>query len=334
MLFVGVNFAVVNALLSRIDIATFVTTVTAVNSDVDGNSVTIKRIVRMSCGAAISGAVVVAVTGGTALAAPPAVATTTVNIRSGAGTSHRVLGELVRGQRITVTGQAKAGWVNVDLGGSSAAMSASYLNRTGRHAPAAPTRISTGGTKLVTETINVRSAASATGRVVGSLRVGSRITLTGTLSHGFAQTRYQGRLRWVSITYLASASGGGSGTVPTTSAAKGRRALAFAKAQLGKPYRFGAVGPNSYDCSGLVLTAWRAAGVSLPRTSQQQYAQGHRIAKSQLRVGDLVFFYGQHPSHVAMYAGDGYVIHAPRPGKNVQYIRMSYMPYSGAVRPG
>jgi cell wall-associated NlpC family hydrolase len=221
-------------------------------------------------------------------------------------------------------------------------MAAKYLNRTGSHLPAAPTKIRTGGTKLTTETVNVRSGPGPARKVVGSLSVGTRIRLTGRLSHGFAQTRYEGHLRWVSVTYLASASGGatssggtatgGSGS-GSSSAAKGRRALAFAESQLGKPYRFGAVGPNSYDCSGLVLAAWRAAGVSLPRTSQQQYAQGHRIAKSQLRAGDLVFFYGQHPSHVAMYVGHGMVIHAPRPGKNVQYIKMSYMPYAGAVRP-
>ncbi len=279
---------------------------------------------------------------GTAFAAPPAVATTTVNIRAGAGTNHRIIGELIRGQRITVTGKAKSGWLRVDLGGSSAAMSAKYLNRSRRGSPAAPKRISTGGTKLTTETLNVRTGPSSSRQVVGSLRVGSRITLTGKLSHGFAQTRYEGRLRWVSITYLASAagsatsggSGGGGSSNPTTSAGTGRRALAFAESQLGKPYRYGAVGPHSYDCSGLVLAAWRAAGVSLPRTSQQQYAQGHRIARSQLRIGDLVFFYGARPSHVAMYAGDAMVIHAPRPGKNVQYIKMSYMPYAGAVRPG
>lgn len=281
-----------------------------------------------------------AVSGGPAFAAsPPAVATTTVNIRSGAGTGHRVVGELVRGQRISVISQPKSGWVKVDFGGSSAAMAARYLNRTGRDLPAAPTRIATDGVKVATETLNVRTGPGKTRKIVGSLRSGSRISLTGKLSHGFAQTSYAGHLRWVSITYLASASGGASsgGSNPGSSgssASKGKRALAFAEAQLGKPYRYGAVGPASYDCSGLVLAAWRAAGVSLPRTSQQQYAQGRRIAKSELRAGDLVFFYGQRPSHVAMYVGGGKVIHAPRPGKRVQYIKMSYMPYAGAVRPG
>lgn len=303
--------------------------------------VDVLRVVKLTSGAAVSGALVVAVTGGTALAAPPVAATTTVNVRAGAGTSHAVLGRLERGQRISVTGTPKSGWVSVDFGGTKAAMASRYLTRLGSPLPATPKRISTGGTKVATEDLNLRSGPSSSRSVVGTLRAGSRITLTGKLSGGFAETRYAGHLRWVSVTYLASVvggtSGGGGGPVvsppPATSAAKGQRALAFARSQLGKPYRFGAVGPSAYDCSGLVLAAWRSVGVSLPRTSQQQYASGHRIAKSSLRPGDLVFFYGQRPDHVAMYVGNGMVIHAPRPGKVVQYIKMSYMPYQGARRP-
>jgi cell wall-associated NlpC family hydrolase len=113
---------------------------------------------------------------------------------------------------------------------------------------------------------------------------------------------------------------------------KGAKALAFAKKQIGDSYRFGATGPNSWDCSGLTSGAWKAAGVRLPRTSRAQYGSGKHIAKSDLRAGDLVFFYSG-PSHVAIYAGGGKVIHAPRPGKSVEYIKMSYMPYKGARRP-
>ena len=114
---------------------------------------------------------------------------------------------------------------------------------------------------------------------------------------------------------------------------RGAKALAFARAQLGKPYRFGATGPNAYDCSGLTGAAWRYAGVSLSRTSQTQYHDGRAVSKSELQPGDLVFFYGG-ISHVGLYAGNGTVLHASRPGKPVEYIKMSYMPYAGARRPG
>ncbi|MET9022506.1 NlpC/P60 family protein [Actinopolymorpha sp. NPDC004070] len=114
---------------------------------------------------------------------------------------------------------------------------------------------------------------------------------------------------------------------------RGATALAFARAQLGEPYVFGAAGPNSWDCSGLTMGAWRAAGVSLPHSSRSQYAISTKISKSQLRPGDLVLFYSDR-HHVGIYAGNGMVIHAPRPGKTVEYIKMAYMPYAGAVRPG
>jgi cell wall-associated NlpC family hydrolase len=113
---------------------------------------------------------------------------------------------------------------------------------------------------------------------------------------------------------------------------KGEKALAFAKKQLGDPYVRNAAGPNGWDCSGLSMKAWKAAGVSLPHSAGKQYRIGKKISKSNLENGDLVFFYPG-IKHVALYAGNGNVIHAPHPGKKVQYIKMKYMPYMGARRP-
>jgi cell wall-associated NlpC family hydrolase len=114
---------------------------------------------------------------------------------------------------------------------------------------------------------------------------------------------------------------------------KGATAVAFAKAQLGKPYSFGATGPNAYDCSGLTQAAWKAAGVSLSRTSQTQFGDGTPVSRDNLQPGDLVFFYPG-ITHVALYVGNGTVIHAPHAGSSVQYIKMAYMPFAGARRPG
>lgn len=120
---------------------------------------------------------------------------------------------------------------------------------------------------------------------------------------------------------------------PATGSSKGAKALAYAKAQLGEPYVRNAAGPSSWDCSGLTMMAWGSVGVSLPHSSRQQFGRGQPVAKSDLQSGDLVFFYSD-ISHVGLYAGNGQVIHAPRPGKSVEYIKMSYMPYAGARRPG
>ena len=128
------------------------------------------------------------------------------------------------------------------------------------------------------------------------------------------------------------------GTTPDPSAdsgdasSKGLTAIAWAKKQLGKPYVFGATGPNSFDCSGLTLGAWKAAGVSLNRTSQAQFRNGQAVSKSDLQPGDLVFFYGG-LSHVALYVGDGTIIHAPHPGVGVRYAKLDSMPFAGARRP-
>ncbi len=118
-----------------------------------------------------------------------------------------------------------------------------------------------------------------------------------------------------------------------SSSTKGTRALAFAKRQLGERYVYGAAGPNAWDCSGLTMMAWRSAGVRLSHNTGAQYRQTRKISKSQLRPGDLVFFYSGR-SHVALYAGHGMVLHAPNSRSRVSYIKMSYMSYNGASRPG
>jgi cell wall-associated NlpC family hydrolase len=114
---------------------------------------------------------------------------------------------------------------------------------------------------------------------------------------------------------------------------RGAKALAYAKDQLGEPYARNGAGPSSWDCSGLTMKAWGSVGVSLPHSSSQQYNRGRHVNKSDLQLGDLVFFYNDR-SHVGLYAGSGQVIHAPRPGKSVEYIKMSYMTWGGATRPG
>ncbi|GLX48298.1 NlpC/P60 family protein [Streptomyces sp. NPDC014983] len=116
--------------------------------------------------------------------------------------------------------------------------------------------------------------------------------------------------------------------------ASGRAAAAFsaAQAQIGKPYVYGATGPSSFDCSGLTSYAYAQAGVSIPRTSEEQANIGTRIySQSDLKVGDLVFFYGD-IHHVGLYAGNGQVLHAPHTGAVVRYEAMSDMPFQFGVR--
>ncbi|MEV6808185.1 NlpC/P60 family protein [Streptomyces sp. NPDC051132] len=120
----------------------------------------------------------------------------------------------------------------------------------------------------------------------------------------------------------------GSAPAPAGRAAA---AVAYAYAKLGSPYVWGATGPHAFDCSGLALAAYRAAGISLPRTTYAQINAGRRVSRSELRPGDLVFFYSG-VSHVGIYVGDGRMIHAPNPSAPVRLAPIDQMPFAGATR--
>ena len=121
-------------------------------------------------------------------------------------------------------------------------------------------------------------------------------------------------------TTSSSGSGSSSGqptyTGPTSTQAD--KAVAFAYAQLGKPYVYGATGPDSYDCSGLVQAAWAAAGVAIPRTTFEDWDDLPHIPVSAMVPGDLIIYDGE--GHVAIYVGDGYIIDAPHTGAYVERV--------------
>ncbi|CAM5608338.1 Glycoside hydrolase OS=Streptomyces tendae OX=1932 GN=GUR47_25945 PE=3 SV=1 [Streptomyces tendae] len=113
---------------------------------------------------------------------------------------------------------------------------------------------------------------------------------------------------------------------------RGRKAVEYATAQIGKPYQWGAEGPKSYDCSGLTSQAWVAAGKAIPRTSQQQWKQLRHVAVEDMRPGDLIIYFDD-ASHVGMYVGHaGSVVHAPRPGRSITLAEHGCeMPILGVV---
>ncbi|MFB7415436.1 NlpC/P60 family protein [Streptomyces sp. NPDC056121] len=138
------------------------------------------------------------------------------------------------------------------------------------------------------------------------------------------QAEYKRQTAWLSSGVLKDIKGSAS--------ARGKKAVAFATGQLGKPYVWGAEGPGSYDCSGLTSQAWSAAGRPIPRTSQEQWKQLKHIAVKDMRPGDLIIYHDD-ASHVGMYIGDGAIVHAPRPGRNVTIAGAGSMAILGVVRP-
>jgi cell wall-associated NlpC family hydrolase len=128
------------------------------------------------------------------------------------------------------------------------------------------------------------------------------------------------------------------GPRPAASAKQGREAVAFATQQIGKPYEWGADGPSTYDCSGLTMMSWNAAGIGIDHWSVAQYGEGEHVARADLRPGDLVFFaYNTSDAstihHVGIYVGNGQMIDAPHTGAFVRYDYAFRSDYLGATRP-
>lgn len=135
---------------------------------------------------------------------------------------------------------------------------------------------------------------------------------------------------------VAAQSGGISpsqvSNLPIPTDARAAIAVAFVKAQVGKPYLWATAGPHTYDCSGLTMAAWGKAGVNMEHGSRSQYASFPKVSRAQLQPGDLVFYYSD-MHHVGMYVGDGMIVHAANPSIPISYAPIDSMPVMGYVRP-
>ncbi|MGW3097249.1 NlpC/P60 family protein [Streptomyces sp. NPDC001102] len=138
------------------------------------------------------------------------------------------------------------------------------------------------------------------------------------------ETAYKAQTAWLDSGILKDINGKAS--------EEGKKAVKFATDQIGKPYVWGAEGPKSYDCSGLTSQAWLNAGRPIPRTSQEQWKQLKHVDIKDMRPGDLIIYFDD-ASHVALYIGDGAIVHAPRPGRTVTIAGAGSMPILGVVRP-
>lgn len=167
-------------------------------------------------------------------------------------------------------------------------------------------------------------------------RIKARITTARTLESQLQDTQLR-RLSELEQQDEAEAQAKWVGTgildeVGTRASAAGREAIEYATEQLGKPYVWGAEGPDSFDCSGLTSQAWLHAGIAIPRTSEEQWAQLEHVPISRMRPGDLIIYFSD-ASHVAIYIGNGQIIQAPRPGRWVYVSPAGSMEILGVVRP-
>lgn len=120
-------------------------------------------------------------------------------------------------------------------------------------------------------------------------------------------------------------------SIPIVGQGKGAQAARFAMMQQLKPYVWGGEGPTVFDCSGLVMWAYKQVGINLPHYTGSQWTAGRHVPRNELQAGDLVFFYSD-LHHVGIYIGGGLMVHAPRTGDVVRVASINNRPYAGAVR--
>ena len=247
--------------------------------------------------------------------------TSGLNVRSGAGTTYSKLGTLEYKEKVTVLSTSN-GWAKINYNGQTGYVSSSYLQTTVPGGTTSENNNSSTTTTVkyvnATSGLNVRSGAGTSYSKIGSLDYKEKVTVLST-SNGWAKINYKGQAGYVSSSYLqstvpsGSTSNSGSNNSVSASASS---VIAYAKTLLGKPYVWGAQGPNSFDCSGFTYYVFKnKAGIILPRTSSAQSKYGTYVSRNNLRAGDLVFFdtnganNGQ-VSHVGLYIGNGKMIHA------------------------
>ena len=244
-----------------------------------------------------------------------------LNVRSGAGTSYSKLAKLEYKEKVTVLSTSN-GWSKINYNGKTGYVDSSYLKSTLPGSTNDNTNNeTTGTTKYVNTTsgLNVRSGAGTSYSKLGKLEYKEKVTVLST-SNGWSKINYNGKTGYVDSSYLQSTVPGSNGNNANnnnnTVSTKANEVIAYAKTLLGKPYVWGAQGPNSFDCSGFTYYVFKnKAGIVLPRTSSAQSKYGTYVSKSNLKAGDLVFFDTNgandgNVSHVGMYIGNGQMIHA------------------------
>ncbi|MCR4673234.1 MAG: SH3 domain-containing protein [Lachnospiraceae bacterium] len=285
-----------------------------------------------------------------------AYATTYVNVRSNPSTSASILGTLSKGESIQKYGETD-GWAKVDFGGTTAYIKAEFLSDT---APVEETTVEEPVTEPEPETetepeteetaeqsgpviseernetiyaltsLNVRASDSASSQRIGVLYYGESVTRTGITSNGWSRIDYNGSVGYVSSDYVSL-------NDPVVTYADddddsddtsiGRQIADYALQWVGYPYVYGGNDLNTgVDCSGFVQQVYLHFGYSVPRTATAQSYVGTSISADQLQPGDLVFYtdYDGTVGHVAIYIGNGMVVHASNPTYGIITAEMYY----------
>lgn len=286
-------------------------------------------------GAAIAATSIVSMTNISTVEAASQIATVTenVNFRTGPSTSYSSITVISKGSSIEVL-STSGNWVNAKYNGKTGYIYKDYVSNS------TSTSETTQTTKYVNTTagLNVRTGPSTSYAKIATLSYGQSVNVLST-SNGWSKINYSGSTGYVSSQYLqstkpSSSSSSNSGSTSVSSSASS--VIAYAKTLLGKPYVWGAQGPNSFDCSGFTYYVFKnKAGIVLPRTSSAQSKYGTSVSWSNLKAGDLMFFdtnganNGQ-VSHVGLYIGNGQMIHASSSQRKIVITSVNTSYYKNA----
>ena len=269
-----------------------------------------------------------------------------VNTRKGPGTEYGKLGTLKRGTKVKYLSTCSNGWYKIEVNGSERYISNQYssivngdsnnVSETVENITESDT-VQTVGT-VTASSLNVRNGIGTSYSVKTRLKRGSVVGILNTYNNGWVRVKLSdSSTGYVSGKYLKIDNGESSDinvsesqSQSTNNSKKVQQVLNIVKSQIGKPYVYGAAGPNSFDCSGLTYYAYKQVGVYLNRTSRDQSKNGVYVSKSDLKPGDLVFFNSGTSSikHVGIYVGDGQFIHSPSTGKSVKYENLNSSYYT------
>ena len=281
-------------------------------------------------GAAIAATSIVSMTNISTVEAASQIATVTenVNFRTGPSTSYSSITVISKGSSIEVL-STSGNWVNAKYNGKTGYIYKDYVSNSTSTSNSETTQT----TKYVNTTagLNVRTGPSTSYAKIATLSYGQSVNVLST-SNGWSKINYNGSIGYVSSQYLSSSSTDSSTSTTSSSVNK---VISLAKSLLGKSYVWGAQGPSTFDCSGFTYYVFKnAANITLPRVSQDQSTYGTYVSKSNLKVGDLVFFDTNgandgNVSHVGIYLGNNQFIHASSSKGKVVISEMSSY-YSGA----
>ena len=260
-----------------------------------------------------------------------------LNVRTGPSTSYAKIATLSYGQSVNVLSTSN-GWSKINYNGSTGYVSSQYLQSTKPSSSSSSETSQTVKYVNTTSGLNMRTGPATSYAKITTIAYGQSVNVLST-SNGWSNINYSGSTGYVSSQYLqstkpSSSSSSNSGSTSVSSSASS--VIAYAKTLLGKPYVWGAQGPNSFDCSGFTYYVFKnKAGIVLPRTSSAQSKYGTSVSWSNLKAGDLMFFdtnganNGQ-VSHVGLYIGNGQMIHASSSQRKIVITSVNTSYYKNA----